>query len=104
MHTACRKSLERLRIEKLGLYQQHWPGFITNGFSNRQFVDGLGDCHDQGLTQAIGVSNFKLDRVRDAQKILSVGSLQPVQVADLQSLPKCVRCSLLAQEGGTMQI
>ena len=81
MHTACRKSLERLRIEKLGLYQQHWPGFITNGFSNRQFVDGLGDCHDQGLTQAIGVSNFKLDRVRDAQKILSVGSLQPVQAA-----------------------
>ena len=50
----------------------HWPGFITNGWCNDAFVKGLADCYDQGLTQAIGVSNFKLERVKTAQQILKV--------------------------------
>eukprot|EP00891_Asterochloris_glomerata_P002638 jgi/Astpho2/2638/Aster-06988 len=105
---ACKKSLERLRIEKLGLYQQHWPGFITNGFSNRQFVKGLGDCHDQGLTQAIGVSNFKLDRVRDAQKILSDRGIplasNQVQYSLLYRNPERNGVKKACEEGGTTLI
>ena len=52
----------------------HWPGFITNGWCNDAFVKGLADCQQQGLTQAIGVSNFKLERVKTAQQILKVSS------------------------------
>ena len=54
----------------MGLYQIHWPGFITNGFVNDAFVRGLADCANQGLASAVGVSNFKPDRVRSAAKIL----------------------------------
>ena len=50
----------------------HWPGFITNGWCNDAFVKGLADCQQQGLTQAVGVSNFKLERVKTAQQILKV--------------------------------
>ena len=50
----------------------HWPGFITNGWCNDAFVRGLADCQQQGLTQAVGVSNFKLERVKTAQQILKV--------------------------------
>ncbi len=50
----------------------HWPGFITNGWCNDAFVQGLADCQQQGLTQAVGVSNFNLGRVKTAQQILKV--------------------------------
>ena len=68
----CRASLKRLGIQKAGLYMQHWPGFVTNGWCNDAFVEGLGDCARQGLTQAVGVSNFTADRVRKASSILEV--------------------------------
>ncbi len=71
-HAACRASLERLQVPKLGLYMQHWPGFLINGPFNDAFVEGLGDCARLGLTQAVGVSNFSADRVRRASSILQV--------------------------------
>lgn len=54
---------------------QHWPGFVTNGWCNDAFVEGLGDCARQGITQAVGVSNFTADRVRRASSILEVRML-----------------------------
>ncbi|KAK9904950.1 hypothetical protein WJX75_006301 [Coccomyxa subellipsoidea] len=68
--SACRASLDRLGIEKAGLYMQHWPGILTNGPFNDAFVEGLGDCARLGLTQAVGVSNFSAERVRRANSIL----------------------------------
>ena len=67
-----RASLGRLGIDKIGLYQIHWPGFITNGFVNDAFVRGLADCANAGLASAVGVSNFKPERVRSASRILQV--------------------------------
>lgn len=75
----CRASLQRLGIQKTGLYMQHWPGFVTNGWCNDAFVEGLGDCARQGLTQAVGVSNFTADRVRRASSILEVRMLAESQ-------------------------
>ena len=65
-----RASLGRLGIDKMALYQIHWPGFITNGFFNDAFVRGLADCANAGLTSAVGVSNFKPERIRTASRIL----------------------------------
>lgn len=47
-------------MEQIGLYQIHWPGFITNGigFVNDNFVHGLADCKNQGLVQA-SLQRFK---------------------------------------------
>ena len=45
-------------------------GFLINGPFNDSFVEGLGDCVNQGLAQAVGVSNFSADRVRRASAIL----------------------------------
>ena len=67
---ADRASLGRLGIDKMALYQIHWPGFITNGPFNDAFVRGLADCANSGLTSAVGVSNFKPERIRKASKIL----------------------------------
>lgn len=35
-------------------------------------MQGLADCQLQGLTEAVGVSNFKPERVRSAAAILQV--------------------------------
>jgi aryl-alcohol dehydrogenase-like predicted oxidoreductase len=67
---ACRASLARLGMPKMSLYIQHWPGFATNGWSNDAFIEGLADCVDAGLCDAVGVSNFKAERVRSAVKAL----------------------------------
>lgn len=65
-------SLSRLQMEKIGLYQIHWPGFpFVNNFVTNSFVEGLGRAKLAGLTDAVGVSNFKADRVREANRILN---------------------------------
>lgn len=63
---ACEKSLQRLQVEKVGLYMQHWPGFFLNAFSNPATLEGLLQCQQKGLCDAVGVSNFNASRVKDA--------------------------------------
>lgn len=53
--------------------QIHWPGFpIANNWSTNRFVEGLARVKIAGLTKAVGVSNFKAERVKEASKILQV--------------------------------
>ena len=70
----------------------HWPGFITNGWCNDAFVQGLADCQQQGLTQAVGVSNFNLGRVKTAQQILKVTTLFLVSASSAQHLGVILAC------------
>eukprot|EP00798_Chlamydomonas_sp_ICE-L_P025879 gene25879-11551_t len=67
---ALRASLTRLQQDKVALYIQHWPGFALNAFSNESTLEGLILCKQQGLADAIGVSNFNADRVRGAVRRL----------------------------------
>eukprot|EP00640_Fibrocapsa_japonica_P001559 CAMPEP_0113944682 /NCGR_PEP_ID=MMETSP1339-20121228/35665_1 /TAXON_ID=94617 /ORGANISM="Fibrocapsa japonica" /LENGTH=384 /DNA_ID=CAMNT_0000949969 /DNA_START=32 /DNA_END=1186 /DNA_ORIENTATION=+ /assembly_acc=CAM_ASM_000762 len=64
---ACKKSLERMGTESMALYQLHWPGV----WQNEQYWDGLADCVDQGLVQAVGVSNYGAVAVKKAHKKLA---------------------------------
>ena len=63
---ACQASLRRLGMPKMALYMQHWPGFLTNAWSNDAYLSGLADVADAGLADAVGVSNFNASRVRSA--------------------------------------
>lgn len=76
---ACRASLGRLQLDQMALYLIHWPGFALNAFSNDAYLEGLARCAEQGLTRAVGVSNFNAQRLRNAARVLeSRGtSLQP---------------------------
>ncbi|KAK9824860.1 hypothetical protein WJX74_001115 [Apatococcus lobatus] len=68
---ALKSSLSRLGVAQVGLYMQHWPGFFTNAFSNDAYVEGLGRCVQQGLTKAVGVSNYRKDRIEGASARLA---------------------------------
>jgi aryl-alcohol dehydrogenase-like predicted oxidoreductase len=65
---ACDASLQRLGVDQIDLYIQHWPGFFLNAFSNKATLEGLLQCLQQGKTRAVGVSNFNEQRVRDAAR------------------------------------
>lgn len=55
MLRALRGSLERLGLEKLDLYQIHWPTPLT---SPETLMDWMADLVKSGLTRTVGVSNF----------------------------------------------
>jgi aryl-alcohol dehydrogenase-like predicted oxidoreductase len=104
--SACKASLERLGIKKLGLYMIHWPGFpVVNSWADDNFVKGLADCHDMGFTQAVGVSNFRSDRIRQAQKILGDRGIplasNQVQYSLLYRKPERNGVLDACKEGGT---
>lgn len=64
------------------LLQIHWPGFpFANNWSTNKFVDGLARVQIAGLAKAVGVSNFKAERVREADKILKVSSWPSLYIA-----------------------
>jgi len=85
---ALKGSLSRLQRDQVDLYQIHWPGFpFLNNWATNKFVEGLGRAHKAGLTKAVGVSNFKAVRVREANKIL--------QDADVPLASNQVQYSLL---------
>ena len=72
---ACKASLNRLGVDKVGLYMQHWPGFFLNAFSNDAFLEGFVKCYEAGLTEAVGVSNFNSGRVAKASKYFESSGL-----------------------------
>jgi aryl-alcohol dehydrogenase-like predicted oxidoreductase len=70
----AQRSLERLQIDAIDLYQIHWPipdDDIEEGWS------ALAELKEQGLVRHIGVSNFDVEQLRRIQSIAPVETLQP---------------------------
>jgi aryl-alcohol dehydrogenase-like predicted oxidoreductase len=75
----CREvedSLRRLNVETIDLYQIHWPpepdsADLEEGWSI------LSALKREGKVRWIGVSNFDVERMRRAQSITAITSLQP---------------------------
>lgn len=65
---ALRRSLERLGLERVDLYQIHWPSPIV---PIEQYVEGLAAAHRLGLTRAVGVSNYDKNQMQRAVTTLA---------------------------------
>src|SRR5215475_3837407 len=67
-------SLRRLQVERIDLYQVHWPE------PDEQIEEGwttMAQLKAEGKVRYIGVSNFNADQMRRAQAIAPITSLQP---------------------------
>jgi aryl-alcohol dehydrogenase-like predicted oxidoreductase len=72
----CEESLRRLGIERIDLYQFHWPDFATGTpFEDSWAV--MGDLVDEGKVRWIGVCNFDLELLERCSAVRHVDSLQP---------------------------
>ncbi len=63
---ACDRTLRRLRTEYVDLYLLHWPG----SHPIAEMMRGLEELVARGKARFIGVSNFDVDGVREAQAAL----------------------------------
>ena len=72
----CEASLRRLGIERIDLYQFHWPD-DTTGTSVEESWRMMVQLQTEGKVRAVGVSNFDVSLLRKIEAIHHVDSLQP---------------------------
>ncbi len=66
---ALTESLKRLQVQKIALYQVHWPfAFLM---SQETLMNALADEVERGRIAAVGVSNYSASQMREAHKILA---------------------------------
>jgi aryl-alcohol dehydrogenase-like predicted oxidoreductase len=85
---ALTESLKRLQLERIELYQVHWP--FTFFLSQETLMNTLADEVQKGRIGAIGVSNYSASEMRNVHKILSARGI-PLAVNQ-------VRYSLLTRQ------
>jgi aryl-alcohol dehydrogenase-like predicted oxidoreductase len=66
--SALRASLRRLRLERVDLYQIHWP---FRPVPIEVWADALADAVAAGLTRAVGVSNYNATQMSRAHSALA---------------------------------
>ncbi|MBG1270781.1 aldo/keto reductase [Nostoc sp. WHI] len=85
---ALTDSLKRLQLERIALYQVHWPfAFLL---SQKTLMNALADEVKLGRIAAVGVSNYSAEQMRDAHQILAARGV-PLAVNQ-------VRYSLLSRQ------
>jgi aryl-alcohol dehydrogenase-like predicted oxidoreductase len=68
LRSALKRSLDRLGISKVDLYQVHWP---SPPVSIETWMDAMADAVEDGLISTVGVSNFSLSQMRRAHDALA---------------------------------
>ncbi len=69
----CEQSLKRLNVDKIDLYQIHWPDETTPIEETMEAVEQL---IDQGKIVAAGVCNYNVDQMKTAEKVVNLASNQ----------------------------
>ncbi|MEM0111369.1 MAG: aldo/keto reductase [Candidatus Parvarchaeota archaeon] len=64
---ACEDSLSRLHTDYIDLYQLHWP---NRSVPISETMAAMEELADDGKIRYIGVSNFSLDELKEAQKVM----------------------------------
>ena len=68
-------SLQRLGVERIDLYQMHWPA--KDGTPIEEYWQTLLDLKAEGKVRAVGLSNHNVAQLEAAEKIGHVDTLQP---------------------------
>ncbi len=71
----CEASLARLGVERIDLYQYHWPD--QTGVAVEDSWAEMGRLIDEGKVRFGGVSNFDVDLLERAEAVRHVDALQP---------------------------
>ncbi len=72
----CEQSLRRLGIERIDLYQFHWPDIAT-GTPVEESWEAMAALQDEGKVRWLGVCNFSLEQLERIERVRHVDSLQP---------------------------
>lgn len=76
---SLRESLSKLRTDRVDLTLIHWPS-PGDAVSVHEFMTALAQARTQGLTRAIGVSNFNIDLMQRAIDVVGADAIATNQV------------------------
>src|SRR6202035_858896 len=68
-------SLRRLRVDRIDLYQMHWPA--EDGTPVEEYWQTFADLKREGKVRAIGLSNHDVYQLEEAEDIANVDAIQP---------------------------
>ena len=71
----CEASLRRLGVERIDLFQIHWPD--ESGIPAEDSWGEMSRFVDEGKVRAIGVSNYDVELLERCERVRHVDSLQP---------------------------
>ena len=71
----CEASLRRLGVDRIALFQIHWPD--EGGVPAEESWGEMSRFVDEGKVRAIGVSNFGVELLDRCERVRHVDSLQP---------------------------
>jgi aryl-alcohol dehydrogenase-like predicted oxidoreductase len=71
---ACEASLKRLALDRIDLYQLHWP---DEDVPVEETWEAMARLQDDGLVRWIGMSNYREEEIDRCEAIRHVDSLQP---------------------------
>jgi pyridoxine 4-dehydrogenase len=101
LREACEASLRRLRLERIGLYQLH---HIDPAVPLEESVGELARLQKAGKIGHVGVSNFTVEELARARRIVPIASVQNrYNVSDRSSedvLEVCTRERIVSAPGG----
>jgi aryl-alcohol dehydrogenase-like predicted oxidoreductase len=72
----CDSSLRRLGLERIDLYQAHWPDWMTGTLLEDSWGT-FAELADEGKVRWIGVSNFDEELLARCEAVRHVDSVQP---------------------------
>ena len=72
----CERSLARLGVERIDLYQVHWPDWTT-GTALEESWGTMAALVEEGKARWIGVSNFDVEQLERCEAVRHVDSVQP---------------------------
>ena len=75
INTEIEDSLRRLRVDRIDLFQMHWPPL--DEYRIEDYWPVFVKLRQQGKVRAIGLSNHSLNELRAAETIAHVDSMQP---------------------------
>lgn len=65
---SCEQSLSKLQTDYIDLYQIHWP---NDSYPIKETMRAMQKLVDEGMVYYVGVSNFDIDEVKEAQMYFS---------------------------------
>lgn len=91
----CETSLELLGVDRIDLYQLHWP---DPNLSMRKAIATFGELQSEGLIAAIGVCNVSIAQLEEARSVVPIVSVQnsfsPFRQDDRLMLDYCAERSI----------
>jgi diketogulonate reductase-like aldo/keto reductase len=74
---ACDRSLSKLRVKQIDLYQLHWP---NHSIHIKETMQAMEQLVKDGKIKYIGVSNFNLKELKEAQSVMKSSDIVSNQV------------------------